>query len=148
MAEEKKYTAEDVQRIKDQIATLNQELTKAEACVRAEGLGGLQETLDKLLINKVIMSGKPAPDGECMAMFVRSAEPEMVDSIHRGSPSPTTSLPSVLFSSGAFLASSQICFPRAISSWSSPITNFLSSMLSSLRLRMPPGTRGTSRALR
>lgn len=83
MAEEKKYTAEDVQNIKDQIATLNQELAKAEACVRAEGLGGLQETLDKLLINKVIMSGKPAPDGECMAMFVRSVEPEMVDSIHR-----------------------------------------------------------------
>lgn len=83
MAEEKKYTAEDVQHIKDQIATLNQELVKAEACVRAEGLGNLQETLDKLLINKVIMSGKPAPDGECMAMFVRSVEPEMVDSIHR-----------------------------------------------------------------
>lgn len=83
MAEEKKYTAEDVQNIKDQIATLNQELAKAEACVRAEGLGGLQETLDKLLINKVVMSGKPAPDGECMAMFVRSVEPEMVDSIHR-----------------------------------------------------------------
>jgi len=83
MAEEKKYTAEDVQNIKDQIATLNQELVKAEACVRAEGLGGLQETLDKLLINKVVMSGKPAPDGECMAMFVRSVEPEMVDSIHR-----------------------------------------------------------------
>ena len=83
MAEEKKYTAEDVQIIKEQIATLNQELAKAEACVRAEGLGGLQETLDKLLINKVVMSGKPAPDGECMAMFVRSIEPEMVDSIHR-----------------------------------------------------------------
>lgn len=83
MAEEKKYTAEDVQIIKEQIATLNRELVKAEACVRAEGLGGLQETLDKLLINKVVMSGKPAPDGECMAMFVRSVEPEMVDSIHR-----------------------------------------------------------------
>lgn len=83
MAEEKKYTAEDVQNIKDQIDTLQQELAKAEACVGAEGLGGLQETLDKLLINKVVMSGKPAPDGECMAMFVRSVEPEMVDSIHR-----------------------------------------------------------------
>ena len=83
MAEEKKYTAEDVQNIKNQIDTLQQELAKAEACVRAEGLGGLQETLDKLLINKVVMSGKPAPDGECMAMFVRSIEPEMVDSIHR-----------------------------------------------------------------
>jgi hypothetical protein len=83
MAEEKKYTAEDVQNIKNQIDTLQQELAKAEACVRAEGLGGLQETLDKLLINKVVMSVKPAPDGECMAMFVRSVEPEMVDSIHR-----------------------------------------------------------------
>lgn len=83
MAEEKKYTAKDVQNIKNQIDTLQQELAKAEACVRAEGLGGLQETLDKLLINKVVMSGKPAPDGECMAMFVRSVEPEMVDSIHR-----------------------------------------------------------------
>lgn len=83
MAEEKKYTAEDVQIIKDQIAALNRELIEAEACVLAEGLGCLQEALDKLLINKVVMSGKPAPDGECMAMFVRSVEPEMVDSIHR-----------------------------------------------------------------
>ena len=83
MAEEKKYTAEDVQNIKDRIAALNQELMEAEACVLAEGLDGLQETLDKLLVNKVVMSGKPAPDGECMAMFVRSVEPEIVDSIHR-----------------------------------------------------------------
>lgn len=83
MAEEKKYTAEDVQKIKEQIATLNQELAVAEACVRAEGLDGLQETLDKLLVNKVVMSGEPAPDGECEAMFVRSVEPEMVDSVTR-----------------------------------------------------------------